>query len=418
MLMIYGALGMGGVETFFVRIAKERHRKGKITKILLQYPEKSNKELLEEIKKYAEVFIYEDIFYTPKIAKYFKLLSPTKKYTLTSFFENVDQIHTFHGDDTLLGYKLSNLANKSLPISVGFYHYIYYLWGGENIPYNEKINRKFVLSYLPKELLMMFSKDNIELYKKYANVDLSKASTFSIGVIDKKSEFTPVNEINTIRLCAIGRLVEFKTYNLYMIDVIEKVISSGVKIEFDIYGTGPLRNKMQELITVKGLDKYIRLKGNLDYSKFDETVSSYDIFIGTGTAIVQATALGVPSITAIDNLYDPKSYGYFSEVYNRQYGRKGLDIDLVDIYTMIKNYSKFTLEEKNNLRKKHIACVDRFIIENSVKSIDYLKGVEMPRERFEYSLFYYETSKILNKLRQKFDKNYYLNIRTKLPKES
>ena len=56
MLFIYGALPVGGIETFFVRMAKERFKKKLSTSILLlSKPEQSNNELLSEIKKYANV---------------------------------------------------------------------------------------------------------------------------------------------------------------------------------------------------------------------------------------------------------------------------------------------------------------------------------------------------------------------------
>lgn len=52
MLFIYGALPVGGIETFFVRMAKERFSKGLFTAILLQSkPEESDPVLLAEMKK-------------------------------------------------------------------------------------------------------------------------------------------------------------------------------------------------------------------------------------------------------------------------------------------------------------------------------------------------------------------------------
>jgi hypothetical protein len=56
-LFIQASLSMGGVETFYVRMAKERHRCGQKTKILLISPRsRSNPELLAEAEKYAEIY--------------------------------------------------------------------------------------------------------------------------------------------------------------------------------------------------------------------------------------------------------------------------------------------------------------------------------------------------------------------------
>jgi len=58
MLFIYRVLPIGGIETFFVRMAKERARLGLTTSILLlSEPKDSNPELLAEMKKFYGVAI-------------------------------------------------------------------------------------------------------------------------------------------------------------------------------------------------------------------------------------------------------------------------------------------------------------------------------------------------------------------------
>ena len=112
MLFIYGNLGLGGIETFFVRIAKERYLKGLVTKILLLQPElRSDKELLEQMKEYAVIYYAKDIFYYPFLAQQFKLISSIRKDSLQELFDGVSQIHVFGGDYALLGYRLSNILN-------------------------------------------------------------------------------------------------------------------------------------------------------------------------------------------------------------------------------------------------------------------------------------------------------------------
>lgn len=417
MLFIYGALGIGGVETYFVRIAKERFKEGLETKLLLQYPEKSNPELLSEMKKYADVYEYRDVFYFSKIAKYLKLVTPLKYISLNDLMKDIELIHVFQGEDALLAYRLSSKVGKKIPISVGFYHYVHYLWGGGAVPYYEQINRKFVLKYLPKTLLMMFNKDNISLYNKHVNDDFSQASTFSIGVIDKISEFKPtVNITRRIKVCAVGRLVNFKTYNIQLIQEIKRLCDDGYDVECDIYGDGPTKSDINNEILISDLVGKITLKGSFNYSDFDSIVSKYDIFVGSGTAIVQASALGIPSIAGIDNERGPYSYGYFCNIADRQYGRIDLNLKKDKFYNIIKCFIDLNEKERNILKKRHIESVERYLIGNSVLDLHRLKNIAMPKEMFtNFSLVTYETSRLIHKIQCKFIKSKLME-RQKLPK--
>lgn len=165
MLFIYGALPLGGIETFFVRMAKERAKRGLKTSILLlSTPEASDKSLLEEMRGYAQVLFPQDLFsIIPGFSRRFPLLSPIKKNILLELFREVDQIHVFDGMHALLGNRFNKIARKKVPITVGFYHYIKYLWGGNEVAHFEKVNRKFIFNYLPKEALLMFSVGNLSL---------------------------------------------------------------------------------------------------------------------------------------------------------------------------------------------------------------------------------------------------------------
>jgi len=417
MLFIYGCLGLGGIETFFVRIAKDRYSRGLETKIILRYPEKSNPELLREMRLYAKVFNYADIFRAPNSLMFFKLICPIKKKPLQTLLTGISQIHVFQGDDALLADRLKRHGNCNVPITVGFYHYVHYLWGGDDIPYCEKINRKYVLEYLPKKSLMMFSQDNIALYEKHYGSDFSNANTFSIGVIDTKNSTTSTLIRNDmVRICAVGRLVDFKTYNYHLINVIKKLTDNSFKVQLDIFGDGPTRASLESEIHAQNLTGIVNLKGSFDYSLFDEVVKNYDVFVGTGTAIVQASALGIPSITAIDHAKDASSYGYFYKIHNRQYGRSGLNIKHENMYDLIEKYCVSSNEEIIDLRQKHSDCTESFIIKNSVHNIEKLNLVEVPILDFpRFSVVRYEVSRLISKIKAKFNRAESLK-RLQLPK--
>jgi glycosyltransferase involved in cell wall biosynthesis len=408
MLFIYGALSVGGIETFFVRMAKERKKLGlSTTVLLLSEPEASDKLLLEEMKKNAKVIFPHDLFsLITGFSRRFPLLAPVKKDTLLALFEDIDQIHVFDGMHGLLGSRLNELADKNVPITVGFYHYIKYLWGGDRVAHFEKLNRKFVFEYLPQEALIMFSEGVRELYRKNKKINFDKAQTFRLGVVDKK-KVNLSGECNTpLKIIAIGRLVEFKTYNIYMLDVLNTLREKGLSVRFDIYGDGPLKVKIQEKIDKLKLNDLVSMKGTLEYSKFDQVVSQYDLFVGSGTAIIQAASLGVPSIVGVENVIQPKTYGYFSDVYQYEYNLKGLNLPLISVEKMIEVYFSMNESERFKLKQAHLDSIEDFTNEACQKSMDSLKNIKMPKHPFRFNRWVYELSRVLDRLNMKLNKRH------------
>ncbi|MEM5512886.1 glycosyltransferase family 4 protein [Pseudoalteromonas sp. AS84] len=408
MLFIYGALPVGGIETFFMRMAKERHRLGLHTTILLlSLPHESNPELLNEMKKYANVLFPDDIFLNlGKFTRRLPLLVPVKKRALERILENVDQIHASDGMHALVGYRLSNMLNKNIIVTVGFYHYIKFLWGGDNVAWHEKVNRKFIFDFLPEKSLLFFSEGNRQLYIKHKRKKLTDANTFRLGVIDKK-DIKVSGEVNLpIKIVAIGRLVDFKTYNFYMIKVLKNLKTKGFNVQFDIYGDGPLKAQIADEINKAGLSESIHLKGTLDYLKFDETVSNYNLFIGSGTAIIQAAALGLPSIVGVENVIEAETYGYFSDVNQYEYNLKGLDLEMISVETIIEDYINMNTQQRKALISSHLECIDSFTNESCQKSMDELKYITMPAKKLKYNRWIYEFSRILDRVSMRFNKRH------------
>lgn len=413
MLFIYGALPVGGIETFFVRMVKERAKLGLPSSILLlSEPEESDEVLLEEMINHAQVLFPHDLFSTIScFSRRFPLISPVKKNVLLKLFKEVDQIHVFDGMHALLGDRFNKITGKKIPITVGFYHYIKYLWGNENIPYFERLNRKFIFDFLPKEALLMFSEGNKELYEKHKKMNFAKSQVFRLGVVDKRDVELHGSLNSPLKIVAVGRLVEFKTYNFYMLEVLSDLKKQDVFIRFDIYGDGPLKHELLERIKQLNLTGSVALKGTLDYSKFDETVSKYDLFIGSGTAIIQAASLGVPSIVGVENVIQPKTYGYFSDVHQYEYNLKGLDLPLVSVQRTIEDYISMDKKERVALKKAHLESTKEFTNESCQISMDALKAIKMPDLNFSYNCWVYEVSRALDKIHMKINKKHPFNTR-------
>lgn len=415
MLFIYGALPVGGIETFFVRMAKERFQKCLPTSVLLlSKPCQSNYELLSEMKKYANVIYPEDIFYGPTfISQRFPLLSVLKAKATLEKLKEVNQIHAFDGMHALLGYRISKELQKNIPITVGFYHYIKYLWGGDKTAWHETVNRKFIFNYLPEEALLFLSEGNRELYIRCKKQSFEKSHTFRLGVVDKKEVALSGVIGKPLKIVAVGRLVEFKTYNLYMVDVVERLTKKGLDIQLDIYGDGPLYNKIQEKIEKANLQKKVVLKGAFDYSEFDEIIANYDLFICSGTAIIQASSLGVPSIVGVENMLEPDTYGYFCNVCSYEYNLKGLNLPLTKIESIICDFINMDRKERRKLQQRHLDCIEPFTNESCQHSMDKLKNISMPNVAFKFNKWIYEVSRVVDRINMKFNSSHPFNLRHK-----
>lgn len=115
-----------------------------------------------------------------------------------------------------------------------------------------------------------------------------------------------------VRIVSVGRLVPFKSYNRHAPAIVAKLRSDGLDVTWDIWGYGPDESIISEAIESLGVSSSVRLLGSIDHSQFDETVSGYDVFIGMGTAVLEAGKTETPTLVAVENTSD-RCYGFLYE---------------------------------------------------------------------------------------------------------
>lgn len=395
MLIIYGALPLGGVETFLVRLAKERNYQNLKTKVLLlQDVIDNNYELFVELKKYAQVYVRRDIFHGPRFAAGRSvLLMPMKTAAASELMAGVDHVHVANGHHALVAHRLIDRFSCKATISVGFYHSLEFAWGKLAVPYYERVNRAFVLDHMPKENLLLFSESIIKFYSLYCNVDLHGAKTFRLGVLDRRSPQVKkyLEDGLPLKICSVGRLVEFKTYNLWMLKVVKHLRDKGLSVIYDIYGDGPLREKLEAEIVSLGLSKNVSLKGSVSYSKFDSIVGEYDIFVGSGTAIIQAAGLGVCSVVGVESSSQPESYGFFPDCADTDYN---IGVEKLPRHSIVEQLMRFydmSLDDKCALSDLHVAAVRQFNIVECAENFESIKN-HAAISPFHYSKILYVAS--------------------------
>ncbi|NIC38809.1 glycosyltransferase family 4 protein [Halomonas desiderata] len=406
MLIIYSALRLGGIETFFVRLARERRRQEKPTNILLlDKCSENDPELLQQMREVACVYTFEDVFYdAPLLRRRFNLLTPLRKHGAEKVLEGATQIHVTNGENALLADRLLNLDKKRLPITVGVYHSLEFAWGGKALPYFERVNREFVLKHLPSDNLMCFAASTKKFMQARLSAEIENAKEFRLGVIEgvsgRRRKLRKSSAVGSqdapLKICAVGRLVEFKSYNLWMLDVVKALQEKGISVLFDIYGDGPLEEKIKATIRSKSLEGAVRMLGSFEYSQFDEVVSGYDIFVGSGTAIIQAASCGIPSIIGIESLDSPASYGFFSDYSEHEYHHPSLDFPKRPVVDLVGDFLKMSAGQREELSRLHMRSAEKFTMEDAVDNFE--RGYYSFDSKFNYSkILYYVSEKFFYK---------------------
>ncbi len=397
MLIIYGKMQTGGIETFYLRLAKERARKNLSTKFLfLTDPIKSDPSLIQQLKMHSLIYFSSDIFCMHKIFEKLPLLAPLKNNVLSKILSDVTQVHIYDAYAGLFAQRIFQKMSLNIPISVGFYHYMKYLWGNNQIPLYEKINRKFIFEYLPSESLLFYSTDVKNLYQNYYSKKFEFSKDFRIGVIDLVEDIRKSRLSTNLKIISVGRLVKFKTYFIQTLFSLYKLKQDGYSFDFHIYGDGPVYEEISRTIKKLKLQENVKIYEPFSYNQFTDIVQQYDLFIGSGTSVIEASSLGIPSIIGIENNNEPTSYGYFSDVYQREYNLNFLNIKKYDIYYLIKNIIDIDNDDYLILSNNHIKASKNFSIEQCSSAIEHLSDEIKMKELFDYNKYQYEFSRLYN----------------------
>ena len=185
---------------------------------------------------------------------------------------------------------------------------------------------------------------------------------------------------NPGRIVSIGRLAVMKEYNLWMVPVIRSLVDEGFDVKWDVYGDGPMRPKMEQLIRLHRLEDRIHIHGLVDYVQLPSLLSDAWAFVGVGTALVEAGFARVPSIPAIQFLEEPLTYGYLHEVAG--YG-PSLMLDqppMKSVLSLLKNLLTMNPEDYRKIEDSTFVYVSRFNLEHRMAEFEqYVLGMTAKR---------------------------------------
>lgn len=165
------------------------------------------------------------------------------------------------------------------------------------------------------------------------------------------------------KIVSVGRLVAFKTYNLYMLDVVEELVRRGHdKVEWHVFGYGELRSRMESEIMSRSLGDRVFLHGAIEYAAFREVIADAGMFVGCGTAMVEAALAGVPCVVGVESSAGV-TYGRFDHLDGFDVGERGEVPPTIPVVDAVESILNASGEEYRAIETASRLHGERFLID-------------------------------------------------------
>ncbi|RMI00371.1 glycosyltransferase [Stutzerimonas nitrititolerans] len=316
MLIIANTLEFNGGSTFILRFSRESLNKGERLGVLV-LTNKPEVKLLHEIERYADVYFLSD-FMNP-VFQYFDKTPlvgflPFNISALAGIFnKHGNKAHVMAVFGLLWLCRFVKLTGRSVQVSVGVYHQNEFMFSGAEYYFAKEGQRLF--KQLGQDGAVFYNEANIEAYTRFFNLDFSRASLVPIGIElpSFMGKFT-LGDAGARRIVSIGNLLNFKSYNSHIINCMPLLLSIDPAFRYEIYGEGPYDTELRELAAKRGVTEVVEFRGRIPYSQFSSVLEGAFLFVGSGTAIIEAAAVGVPALIGIESTKEAITYGFLSDI--------------------------------------------------------------------------------------------------------
>jgi len=307
-LLVYTQMRPGGIETLIVRMANWLVTKGHRVTLLLKEPG----DLLSLLDEKVEVEVL-----GPRIFWFF-LPFVGRRYLRGYEDKNIDVIYSYCPEGCYFAsyvYKYGFRERKPVFLNGIYSPYQFAHRGGIDVLGCMRMHIHLYNVYVDDGSKFFMSEEVRSGNERILGTTVpgSVIWPLPIGV----QSFKDIERrVIPYRIVSIGRYIDFKTYNLYMIDVIEELVRDGYDATWEVYGYGRLEDEMRRRVKERKLEGRIFIRGLLPYSEFIKAMAVAHVFVGMGTSLIEAGFCGVPCVPAIMN--DAKAITYGS-LYNLPY---------------------------------------------------------------------------------------------------
>lgn len=307
-LLVSTRMGTAGVETLILRMARFLKEKNYTVDVLLM--READKEVADKLRQYAEVYIGWQFFKTNK-----RLKNLGKDY--------YDYIYTYSLFPLIYTMQIKQVYFSKARICFGVYHPLEYCWIHKSNTLLARLAARFMKKF-PQENIFFMNEGMKERHSVKLKQNFPQAPIIPIPVDIQQFDNVERNLSldKPYKIVSIGRIVAFKTYNFTVLDVLSELIQRGFQVEYHVYGEGDQFYKLKELVNEKQLQNIVYLHGSIPYKDFATVLKDAFLFIGVGTALVEAAACRVPCLQGIEMELEANSYGFFHELIGYNLGEK------------------------------------------------------------------------------------------------
>lgn len=289
-LFIYPTTGvLGGIETLLARMSRWLIENGHQVTLLAEQPGKWT----ELLPRGVRCIILNKQF--PKLYYYFH----ARRLWNSLGIERPDVIKSFDMGSSWIACQLAGIMRNNCKVVAGIYNPLIFRWywsPDSAMPWSVKgLYLRNYLKCVPASARIFCGVDQVE---ELGEVHRQKGILWPIPI--DTTQFLPASrKPKWGKIVSIGRLSPMKDYNFYMFDVITALRKKGYDVTWSVYGTGEYESLMREHIERRGLQPVVSMEGAVPYNRLWKVLEDAYVFVGMGTAILEAALFKVPNVNAL-----------------------------------------------------------------------------------------------------------------------
>lgn len=334
MIFIANVLTMNGGSTFLVRACRELKRRGGTPTVLVLI-DRWDHEILGDLNEVANVVLLRDflrdggwvfrmhlgLFGWIDWSRLVAALAPSGPH-----------VHVMGSFGLLFARRLVRHMPQTV-LSAGIYHQNEFLF--RQLPWFVPRAAQAEFRALEARNVVFFNTSSRDNYARFFERDYSTSPVLPIGVEVAATEPQRTAPAVPPKIVSIGNLVPFKTYNRHVITVLGALSDTHPDLRYEICGRGPERAALEVHAQSLGLADRVLFKGTIPYAEFADHARDAMLFVGSGTALVEAADLGIPALIGIESSTAPETYGFLHEIEGFSYNEDNIGLPKVSMQTRI-----------------------------------------------------------------------------------
>jgi glycosyltransferase involved in cell wall biosynthesis len=298
LLLVYPGLQVGGIETLIVRMARALADRGHQVWVLLG--REGDPALMAQLRRSATVLLGSDRFFGAR-----RSLRGLPRV-------DADFVYCMSAPSLLVGLAARDVLAPRARLLAGAYFPREYCPSRLGWRYQDRLAAR-AFAALPAANAVFMNTYAAREHGEALERDFGASPVVPIAV--EVERFGRVERRPDLRRAvSIGRLTDFKTYSFHMVDVVRRLRARGLEVEYHHYGDGEERDRLRRHVEAAGMERYVVLHGGIPYQRMEEVLGDAGVFVGMGTAAIEAAAAGVPTVVALESSPTPASHGFLHEL--------------------------------------------------------------------------------------------------------